>query len=207
MCKRETRTARARMPGRNRLPRLMSRIDLDRRSRLGIRVAVAASLLFSAGAAFAEQLGLGSAPDPALVRAWDIDVTPDGVGLPEGRGSVADGKRVYAQKCAACHGSDGQGGPMDRLAGGQGSLASPKPVKTIGSYWPYATTLFDYVRRAMPFNAPQTLSNDEVYAVTAYLLQLNGIVPADATLDAATLAAVRMPNRNGFVPDPRPDVK
>ena len=95
---------------------------------------------------------------------------------------------------------------MDRLAGGLDSLSGPKPAKTIGSFWPYATTVFDYVRRAMPFNAPQTLSNDEVYALTAYLLHLNGILGADAMLDAATLAAVRMPNRDGFVDDPRPDV-
>jgi cytochrome c len=95
---------------------------------------------------------------------------------------------------------------MDRLVGGQGTLASGHPVKTIGSYWPYATTLFDYVRRAMPFNAPQTLSNEEVYAVTGYLLHLNGIVPGDAVMDARTLAAVRMPNAAGFVGDPRPDV-
>lgn len=96
---------------------------------------------------------------------------------------------------------------MDRLVGGRGTLASGKPVKTIGSFWPYATTLYDYIRRAMPFNAPQTLSNDEVYAVTAYLLHLNGIVDEHTVLDASSLAAVRMLNRDGFVPDPRPDVK
>jgi cytochrome c len=154
----------------------------------------------------AEPLAIGTPPDPALLRAWDIDVSPDGAGLPEGHGSVADGRKVYGEKCAVCHGAQGEGGPMDRLAGGQGSLANAKPVKTIGSFWPYATTVFDYVRRAMPFNAPQTLSNDEVYAVTAYVLHLNGIVGADAVLDAATLPAVRMPNRDGFVADPRPDV-
>ena len=105
-----------------------------------------------------------------------------------------------------CHGAHGEGGPMDRLVGGFGSLSSAKPVKTVGSFWPYATTVFDYVRRAMPFNAPQTLSNDEVYAVTGYLLHLNEILGPDATLDAAALTAVRMPNRGGFVNDPRPDV-
>ena len=202
MCNRAKFAAR-----RSRLRGRVVAISADRMRHFAIAAATAVLLPFLACAAFAEQLGLGSTPDPALVRAWNIDVAPDGAGLPAGRGSVSEGKRIYAQKCAACHGSDGQGGPMDRLAGGQGSLASPKPVKTIGSYWPYATTLFDYVRRAMPFNAPQTLSNNEVYAVTAYLLELNGILPADATLDAATLAAVRMPNRDGFVPDPRPDVK
>jgi cytochrome c len=157
-------------------------------------------------ASHAEPLGLGTAPDPALLRAWDIDVTPDGAGLPAGKGSVADGRRIYAERCASCHGSTGAGGPMDRLAGGQGSLATGKPVKTIGSFWPYATTLFDYVRRAMPFDAPQSLAGDELYAVTGYLLHLNGIVPANAVLDAHSLAQVRMPNRDGFVPDPRPDI-
>jgi cytochrome c len=157
-------------------------------------------------AAYADPLGLGAAPDPALLRAWDIDVTPDGAGLPGGRGSVAEGRRIYAERCASCHGSAGAGGPMDRLAGGQGSLATGKPVKTIGSFWPYATTLFDYIGRAMPFNAPQSLGSDELYAVTGYVLHLNGIVPADAVLDARSLAQVRMPNRDGFVPDPRPEV-
>jgi cytochrome c len=157
-------------------------------------------------ASHAEPLGLGTAPDPALLRAWDIDVTPDGAGLPAGKGSVADGRRIYAERCASCHGSTGAGDPMDRLAGGQGSLATGKPVKTIGSFWPYATTLFDYVRRAMPFDAPQSLAGDELYAVTGYLLHLNGIVPANAVLDAHSLAQVRMPNRDGFVPDPRPDI-
>jgi cytochrome c len=163
-------------------------------------------VLLFAPCARGEPLGLGSTPDPALLHAWDIDVVPTGAGLPAGAGSVAEGKRIYASKCAACHGRSGEGGPMDRLVGGQGTLASGHPVKTIGSYWPYATTLFDYVRRAMPFNAPQTLSNEEVYAVTGYLLHLNGIVPGDAVMDARTLAAVRMPNAAGFVGDPRPDV-
>ena len=164
------------------------------------------ALLMIAAGAHAGPLEIGTPPDPALLRAWDIDVSPDGAGLPQGRGSVADGRKVYEEKCAACHGAHGEGGPMDRLVGGFSSLSDAKPVKTIGSFWPYATTVFDYVRRAMPFSAPQTLSDDEVYAVTAYLLHLNGIVGADAVLDAATLLAVRMPNRDGFVKDPRPDV-
>lgn len=169
------------------------------------RSVLLAVLMLGAGA-HAGPLEIGTPPDPALLRAWDIDVSPDGAGLPQGRGSVADGRKVYGEKCAVCHGAHGEGGPMDRLAGGLGSLSDAKPVKTIGSFWPYATTVFDYVRRAMPFNAPQTLSNNEVYAVTAYLLHLNGILGADATLDAATLSVVRMPNRDGFVKDPRPDV-
>ena len=156
--------------------------------------------------AHAQTYGLGAPPDTALLSAWNIDVSPDGAGLPSGRGSVAQGRRVYAVRCAVCHGAEGQGGPMDRLAGGQGTLASERPIKTVGSYWPYAATFFDYVRRAMPFDAPQSLSTDEVYAVTAFVLHLNGIVREDAVLDAATLPAVAMPNRGGFVRDPRPDV-
>jgi S-disulfanyl-L-cysteine oxidoreductase SoxD len=141
------------------------------------------------------------------LAAWNIDVRPDGAGLPPGRGSVTEGKEIYLAKCSACHGESGEGSPMDRLAGGQGTLATAKPVKTVGSYWPYATTLFDYVRRTMPFTAPQSLGNDEVYALTAYLLSLNGIIANEAVLDAKTLPKVEMPNRKRFVPDPRPDVK
>jgi cytochrome c len=120
---------------------------------------------------------------------------------------VAAGARIYAERCAACHGANGEGKPQDRLTGGRGTLASRDPVKTIGSYWPYATTLFDYVRRAMPFNAPQSLRDEEIYALVAYLLYLNGIVQADAVMDEHSLPAVRMPNREGFVPDPRPDIQ
>src|SRR5260364_147536 len=111
---------------------------------------------------------------------------------------VAAGRALFAEACAACHGDKGQGGAADALVGGRGTLATAKPVKTIGSFWPYAPTVFDYVNRAMPFNAPQSLTPDQVYAVTAYLLFLNGIVSEDTTLDAASLAKVEMPNRNGF---------
>ena len=121
--------------------------------------------------------------------------------------AASRGRTVFAEQCAACHGDKGQGGVGDRLVGGQGTLATAKPVRTVGSYWAYAPTLFDYIRRAMPQNAPQSLSNEDVYAVSAYILNLNGLVPAEATLDAKTLAAIKMPNRNDFVPDPRPDVK
>ncbi len=164
-----------------------------------------AACLLVGGPLHAGDSGLGNAPSAELVRAWDIDISPDGAGLPPGRGSVREGERLYAKLCAVCHGASGEGGPMDRLAGGQGTLASARPVKTVGSFWPFATTVFDYVRRAMPFNAPQTLADDEVYALTAYLLHLNGIVPATAVMDAESLPRVRMPNRDGFVPDPRPD--
>jgi len=140
------------------------------------------------------------------IRAWNIDVAPTGEGLPPGQGTVKRGAQVYAAKCAACHGPTGKEGPKDRLVGGQGTLNTPKPIKTIGSYWPYATTLYDYIDRAMPFNAPQSLTPDEIYSVTAWLLFQNGIIPEDAVIDARTLPLVRMPNRDGFIPDPEPDV-
>src|SRR5690606_16339422 len=112
------------------------------------------------------------------------------------------GKKVYEQNCLACHGANGIGGIKDRLAGGQGTLASDKPIKTVGSYWPYATTLFDYIRRAMPYQAPESLSTDDTYAVTAYILGLNGILPEDGKLDKETLPKIKMPNHDGFIPEP-----
>ena len=145
----------------------------------------------------------------ADLAAWDIDVRgPDGRGLPPGSGSVVAGKAVFEAKCAACHGAAAAGGPMfGTMVGGIGSFKTDKRVLTPGSMYPYAPVLFDYVRRAMPMNAPQTLSNDEVYAVSAYILHLNGLVPAEAVMDASTLAAVKMPNRDGFVRDDRPDTR
>jgi S-disulfanyl-L-cysteine oxidoreductase SoxD len=134
---------------------------------------------------------------------------PDGRGLPQGSGSVLEGKSVYQQQCASCHGETLQGGIGDRLVGGRGSLVNddPKksPVKTVESYWPYATTLFDYIKRAMPMTAPGSLSDDQVYALTAYILASAGIVSGDAIMSAATLASVAMPNRDGFIPDRRPE--
>jgi S-disulfanyl-L-cysteine oxidoreductase SoxD len=151
--------------------------------------------------------GIGHAATPAEIAGWDIDVRADGRGLPPGHGSVRDGEKIFAETCAACHGAKGEGKPADRLVGGFGTLATSKPVRTVGSYWPYATTLFDYTRRAMPFNAPQSLTADQIYAVSAYILYLNHVVTEDTVLDAASLPRVRMPNRNGFTsPDPRPDV-
>jgi cytochrome c len=151
----------------------------------------------------ATDYGIGHAVDAADVVAWNIDVSPDGKGLPAGSGDVASGRKVFASKCAACHGATGEGGLGDRLVGGMGSLTSAQPVKTVGSYWPYATTLFDYIRRAMPYNAPQSLSPGDVYAVSAFLLNANGIVPDGTRLDARTLPKVKMPNRDGFVVDSR----
>ena len=140
------------------------------------------------------------------INLWDIDIGPNGDGLPPGRGTVPQGATIYATKCAKCHGPSGTEGPMDRLVGGRQTLATASPLKTVGSYWPYATTLYDYIHRAMPLDAPQSLTAEEVYAVTAWLLHQNGIVAEDAVMDARTLPAVEMPNRHGFVPDPRPDV-
>lgn len=159
-----------------------------------------------AHAADEARYGFGEKATQEQIAGWNIDVSPSGEGLPKGKGSVSEGEKVYADKCASCHGDKGQGKPMDKLVGGQGTLASDKPVKTVGSYWPYATTVYDYVHRAMPFNNPQSLKPDEVYAVTAYLLHLNDILPADAVLDQDSLPKVQMPNRDGFYPDPRPDV-
>lgn len=143
----------------------------------------------------------GRSPTPEEIQQWDIDVRPDGKGLPEGSGTVVHGKLVYEQHCAACHGANGKDGIKDRLAGGQGTLASAKPIKTVGSYWPYATTLFDYIRRAMPYQAPGSLSVDDTYAVSAYILSLNGILPENGRLDKESLPKVEMPNRNGFIPE------
>jgi cytochrome c len=148
-------------------------------------------------AADGPKLGRELAPDE--VRKVDITVAPDGSGLPPGSGSVAAGAAIYAQKCQSCHGADGAGKPQDQLTGGVGSLASGKAVKTPVSFWPTATTLFDYIRRAMPITAPQSLTNNEVYAVTAYLLSIDSVVAKDALLDAKSLPQVKMPNREGFV--------
>ncbi|MGH8178711.1 MAG: c-type cytochrome [Steroidobacter sp.] len=183
--------------------------SLDRKMFVTAAAAVIA-MRFVAGEAAAagekESFGIGRRVSESELAGWNIDVAPDGAGLPSGRGSVQQGKLVYESKCLACHGAEGQGQPMDRLAGGQGTLSSANPVKTIGSYWPYATTVFDYVRRAMPLDKPQSLSADETYAVTAYLLHLNGIVGPATVMNAQTLPKVQMPNRTAFRSDPRPDV-
>src|ERR1700677_1720045 len=151
--------------------------------------------------------GIGRAATPVEIAGWNIDIDRYGNNLPSGTGSVGHGREVFDQQCAACHGAKGEGGVGDRLVGGQGTLATAKPVKPVGSYWPYPPPLFDYIRRAMPQNAPQSLSNEDVYAVSAFILYLNGLLPADATLDARTLSAIKMPNRGMFTEDPRPDVK
>ena len=143
--------------------------------------------------------GLGQPISPADIAPWDINVQPDGQGLPPGSGKAKAGEAIYVEKCQSCHGADGAGQPADRLVGGQGTLDKLDQVRTVGSYWPYATTIFDYVRRAMPFNTPETLTNDDAYALTAYLLYKNGIIKQNTEINARTLPRVRMPNRDGFI--------
>jgi S-disulfanyl-L-cysteine oxidoreductase SoxD len=171
------------------------------------RFAVSIPMLTIASAAPAQSPQFGQPIAPADIAAWDISIGLDGVGLPPGRGTAIEGEAIYVAKCQACHGEKGTR-PNDVLAGalvgGMGTLASDKtPVKTVGSFWPYATTLFDYVRRAMPFQDSKSLTADEVYAVSAYILNLNGIVDSNDVLDAQSLPKVRMPNRDGFIPFPR----
>jgi mono/diheme cytochrome c family protein len=160
--------------------------------------AVVAGCLTSSALAY--DFGRRATPDE--IKLWDIDVRPDGKGLPEGSGTVVHGKSVFEDNCAACHGANGKDGIKDRLVGGQGTLASDKPIKTVGSFWPYATTLFDYIRRAMPYQAPGSLNVDDTYAVAAYILSLNGILPTDGKLDKVSLPKIKMPNRDGFIPEP-----
>src|SRR5467141_3092816 len=163
-------------------------------------VAVALVSIVFASTALAEGPGLGRLAAPDEIASWDISIGPDGAGLPPGRGTPKEGEAVYAEKCVACHGEKGAGKPNDQLVGGRGSLSGDQaPIKTVGSFWPYATTLFDYVRRAMPLGAPKSLSDDEVYAVAAYVLQLNGIIGEADVMDAHTLPKVQMPNRDGFI--------
>ena len=159
---------------------------------------LAACLTLAAGTAAAEGPNLGKPISPSDLKAWDIFVMPDGTGLPSGSGTAAQGAPIFKQKCAPCHGENGEGGIAGQLVGGP-PRATLDGGKTIANFYPYATTIFDYVRRAMPLNESKSLSNDEVYAVVAYLLHLNGIIGANDTIDAKTLPKVRMPNAEGFV--------
>ena len=151
---------------------------------------------------------IGKLATKTAVAGWDIDVRPDGVGAPKGSGNAIDGEEIYVNRCAACHGDFGEG--VDRwpvLVGGDGTLASHDPEKTTGSYWPYASTIFDYVYRSMPFGEAQTLTHDETYKLVAYLLNMNEIIDEDFVLSDKNIGKIKMPNASGFLlPDPRPDV-
>jgi len=156
--------------------------------------------------AFAQKLGIGREATRAEIKGWDIDVRPDGQGLPEGKGTVDQGEVIFQEKCAACHGEFGEG--VDRwpvLAGGQDTLESDRPLKTVGSYWPYLSTAYDYIFRAMPFGDAQSLNPDEVYALLAYILNMNDLVKEDFELSKSNFLSVRLPNEQNFVDDPRPD--
>jgi cytochrome c len=177
-----------------------------------LAAAIAAAGLLAAVAVGAQPArmtyGFGTAPTQEELQRF-VSPLPDGRGLPQGSGTVEQGRAIYAHQCVACHGEQLQGGQGDRLIGGRGTLQNSNPakapVKTVESYWPYATTLFDYIKRAMPLTSPGSLSNDEVYALCAYILSQANIVPSDATIGNTNLAGVRMPNRDGFVGDPRPE--
>ena len=151
---------------------------------------------------------IGKLATKVEVLGWDIDVRPDGVGAPKGSGNAIDGEEIYVNRCAACHGDFGEG--VDRwpaLVGGDGTLASHDPEKTTGSYWPYASTIFDYVYRSMPFGEAQTLTHDETYKIVAYLLNMNEIIDENFVLSEKNIGKIKMPNASGFsLPDPRPDV-
>lgn len=154
------------------------------------------------------QYGIGQAATPGEIAGWDIDIRPDGQGAPPGQGSVKAGEKVYLEKCAACHGEFGESaGRWPQLAQGKGTLASNDPVKTVGSYYPYLSSVFDYIRRAMPFGDAQSLSNDELYAVTAFVLNLNDIVDDKFVLSKETWSQVKMPNQSGFFDDDRKDAE
>jgi len=157
-------------------------------------------------AAQSPRFGVGRPPTPEEIRDLGAAIAPDGGGLPEGSGTVAAGREVFAAECSRCHGPKAEGDVGPVLVGGQGTLRTARPLKTVGSFWPYATTLWDYINRAMPFDKPGLLKPPQVYAVVAYILNLNGIIGDAAVMDAQSLPKVRMPNRDGFVADPRPDV-
>jgi len=177
-------------------------------------VSLCLAALLSRDGALAQDIthfGFGS-PATQQELAQFFAIPPDGRGLPPGSGDATKGAKIYAQNCASCHGDHLEGNPAkgvggDKLIGGHGSLATKTPIKTVESYWPYATTLFDYVKRAMPFNAPGSLSDDDVYSVVAYILAQATIIKPTETMNATTLPKVAMPNRDGFEPDPRPEVQ
>ena len=170
-------------------------------------IVISLSISFSSHAEN-RKYNIGKLATKIEVAGWDIDVRPDGVGAPKGSGNAIDGEEIYVNRCAACHGDFGEG--IDRwpaLVGGDGTLASHDPEKTTGSYWPYASTIFDYVYRSMPFGEAQTLTHDETYKLVAYLLNMNEIIDEDFLLSDKNIGKIKMPNASGFLlPDPRPDV-
>jgi hypothetical protein len=171
-----------------------------------LALALAAGLAGPAPSEAGQDFGLGRAATPEEIAGWDIDVRPDGQGLPVGRGTALGGEVVYLERCAFCHGEFGEGaGRNPVLIGGEESLGSDNPVKTLGSYWPYATTLFDYIYRAMPFGEAQSLTPDEVYGITAFLLGANDLLEEGRELNQDNLAKIVLPNRDGFIDDARPD--
>ncbi|MGC9418459.1 MAG: c-type cytochrome [Rhodovulum sp.] len=173
---------------------------------LVIGTALASTL--SVSPALAEKFGLGRPALPEEVAAWNLDVAPDGTGLPEGSGTVADGEMLFSENCAVCHGEFAEGvDNWPKLAGGEGTLANDDPVKTVGSYWPYLSTVFDYVHRSMPFGGAQTLSADEVYAITAYILYSNFLVDDDFELSNENFLEVELPNADGFIVDDRAETE
>ena len=191
------------------MSRLVDRVLGFRLMRRFVFIAAACFMVASAVAAADKSgyYGYGQLATPEQIAGWDIDVRPDGVGLPPGSGTVEDGETLYEEQCAACHGSFGEGvGRFPSLAGGEGSLKDERPQKTVGSYWKYTSTLWDYIHRAMPFAQPESLSDDEVYAVTAYVLYLNDLVEDDFELTRENLSSIRLPNEGSFIPDQRPDV-
>jgi len=171
------------------------------------RLSLLVSLLAVLAHAQSPKHGVGRTPSEQEIRALGITVAPDGAGLPEGSGSAIEGRSLFAQRCAKCHGEKGGGDVGPPLVGGQGTLATAKPLKTVGSFWPHATSVWNYVNRAMPFDQPGLLKPSEVYAAVAYILFMNGIVGEKEVLNSKTLPKIRMPNRDGFIADPRPDVK
>jgi cytochrome c len=170
------------------------------------RLIVAALGAVLAAGAQVEPYSVGRRAAAEEIRGLGAAIAPDGAGLPAGSGTVAAGRELFAARCAKCHGEKATGDIGPALVGGQGTLATARPLKTVGSFWPRATTVWDYVNRAMPFNEPGLLKPSEVYAAVAFVLYLNGVIGKDEVMDAKTLPKVKMPNRDGFVADPRPDV-
>ncbi len=182
----------------------MARLRMSRYLSLAGLAALALCALAAGADAQKKKLGLGREALPAEVQAWDTDIRPDGQGLPDGRGSVKEGEALYLERCAACHGEFGEG--IQRwpvLAGGRGSLKSANPEKTVGSFWPFLSTSFDYIRRTMPFGNAQSMTPDETYAVTAFLLNMNDIVRDDFVLSKQNFTSVKLPNAGGFYDDDR----